>query len=147
MEYRFTPYKKRNVSFLNVMKHGDWKMKVYGINLEDTPRDKILYYLGEQLPTPACTEVRYGLGFLIIHRGVEANWFLLNWWSNEDIVRQKLYASSVDNFNAIKPVEDQNVLACVHELDIYSFESEAWKRHVLRDENPDFEGYLKDILD
>ena len=73
----------------------------------------------------------------------KANWFLLNWWSNEDILHQKLYASPVDNFNTIKQVEDQSLIACVYEIDIYAFESEARKRQVLIGGNPDFNGYLE----
>ena len=36
MEYQFTKYKKRNVSFLKLLKHSEWRIKVYGINQEDT---------------------------------------------------------------------------------------------------------------
>ena len=143
MEYSFTKYKKREVTFFKVMKNGEWNIKVYGIGLKDLPHKDILNYIQDKLPLPAKTELRYGMGFLIIHTGVVANWFLLNWWGYEDVVHQKLFNSPVGDFNAIQTVADDSILACVHELDIYGFESEAWKKHVLSPDKPDFEGYLK----
>lgn len=142
IKYRFTKYKKREITFFKVMKFRGWNIKVYGINLINHPIEPILEYLQKKLPTPALTEFRYGMGFLIIHKGVVANWFLLNWWGYEDIVHQKLFKSPVENFSAIEPVEDNSILACVHELDIYSVESEAWKKHVLTSEKPNFQDYL-----
>lgn len=141
-KYRFTKYRKREVTFLKVLKFKGWNIKVYGINLINQPKEHILEYLQNKLPTPALTEFRYGMGFLIIHKGVVANWFLLNWWGYEDIVYQKIFKSPVGDFNDIKPIDDDSILACVHELDIYNFESNAWKRHVLTPEKPDFEEYL-----
>ena len=145
IEYRFTKYKKREFTFYKVLKFKGWNIKVYGINLINQPRENILEYLQNKLPTPALTEFRYGMGFLIIHQGVVANWFLLNWWGYEDVVHQKLFKSPVGDFDDIKPVEDKSILACVYELDIYSFESDAWKNHVLSKEKPDFERYLNAI--
>jgi len=142
IRYRFTKYKKRELSVFSDLKVNGWNIKVYGINLVNQPNENILEYLLNELPLPALTEFRYGMGFLIIHKGVVGNWFLLNWWGYEDIVHQKLFKSPVENFSAIEPVEDNSILACVHELDIYCFESEAWKKHVLSREDPYFQDYL-----
>ena len=143
MNYTFAKYKKRKSSLITILKKDNWNLKVYGIRLNHLPDEKVISFLFDQLPRPALTKSRYGMGFLIIHKGVVANWFLLNWWGYEDIVHQKLFSSPVENFNDVKPVEDKTILACVHELDIYNFESEAWKDFVLSNENPDFERYLK----
>lgn len=141
-EYSFTEYKKRNVTFFKAVKHDNWDMKVYGINLDTIPNKNNMTHLLSKLPSPALTEIRYGLGFLIIHKGVVANWFLLNWWEQEDILHQKLFSSPIEDFGNINAVKEQSILACVHELEIYSFESSAWKEHILSQKIANFKGYL-----
>lgn len=142
IKYSFTKYEKREVTFFKVVKNDNWNIKVYGINSDTIPHKSNMVYLLNKLPSPALTEFRYGVGFLIIHQGVVANWFLLNWWEQEDILHQKLFSSPIENFNDINPVIDQSVMACVHELDIYNFESEVWKRDVLLPKTPNFSDYL-----
>lgn len=144
-QYSFEKYKKREVSFLKIIRKNDWNIKTYGIRFKDLSSDNIEELILDKLPSPALTENRYGTGFLIIHKGVVANWIMLNWWGHEDIVHQKLYTSEDEDFKTIKPVEDNSILACVHELDIYNFESNAWKKNILSPERPDFEGYLNEI--
>jgi hypothetical protein len=146
IKYRFTKYKKREITFFEVLKIRGWNIKVYGINLDNKPDENIMNYLQNMLPIPALTEFRYGMGFLIIHKGVVGNWFLLNWWGYEDIVHQKIFKSPIEDFNDIKPIDDDSILACVHELDIYNFESNAWKRHVLSTEKSSFQDYLNSYL-
>lgn len=141
-EYNFTKFEKRNVTFFKVAKHDNWNIKVYGINLDAIPPESSMVQLLSKLPSSALTEFRYGVGFLIIHKGIVANWFLLNWWEHEDILHQKLFSSPIEGFSNINPVKDQSILACVHELEIYSFESSAWKEHMLSQKIADFKGYL-----
>lgn len=144
-QYRFEKYEKRKVSFLKIIRKNDWNIKTYGIRFECLPNNNIEEFILNQLPNPALTQKRYGTGFLIIHKGLVANWIMLNWWGSEDIVHQNLYTSEGEDFKSINPVEDSSILACVHELDIYNFESYAWKKNVLSTEQPDFEGYLNEI--
>lgn len=144
-QYSFEKYKKREVSFLKIIRKDDWNIKTYGIRFNELPNDNIEELILDKLPNPALTEHRYGTGFLIIHKGVVANWIMLNWWGYEDIVHQKLYTSQGEDFETIKPVEDNSILACVHELDIYNFEANAWKKNILSSEKPNFEGYLNEL--
>lgn len=144
-QYNFEKYKKREVSFLKIIRKGDWNIKTYGIRFKDLPNDSLEEFILGKLPSPALTENRYGIGFLIIHKGIVANWIMLNWWGFEDIIHQKLYTSEDEDFKIIKPVADNSILACVHELDIYYFESNAWKKNMLSQKQLDFEGYLNEI--
>ncbi len=147
MDYQFTPFQSRKTTFVNLLQHGDWRIKLYTINAkEKVDTAAVLEKALSQLPTPALTQNRYGVGFLIIHQGVVANWFLLNWWGYEDILHQKLFSSPIDDFAAIKNAEDKTIMACIHELVIHHFEVKAWKKWVLSTETPDFEEYLKMVL-
>ena len=146
MDYQFDTFQPRKTTFIKVLQHGDWRIKVYTINENEAFDITTLAKVLKQLPTPALTQNRYGVGFLIIHQGVVANWFLLNWWGYEDIIHQKLFSSPVDDFAAIKNAEDKTIMACIHELVIHHFEVKAWKKWVLSTETPDFEEYLKMVL-
>ncbi len=146
MDYQFATFQPRKTTFVKIVTHGGWRIKLYAINEKEEFDIAILEKVLSQLPTPALTQNRYGVGFLIIHQGVVANWFLLNWWGYEDIIHQKLFSSPVDDFAAIKNAEDKTIMACIHELVIHHFEVEAWKKWVLLAEKPDFEAYLKTIL-
>lgn len=143
-EYTFTKYKRREVTFLKILKSGDWNIKMYGINLKNLANKSIELFIKSKLPSPALTQNRYGMGFLILHKGVVANWVMLNWWGYEDVVHQKIFTAD-DEFRTVKAVKDDSIMACVHELDIYNFESNAWKKNILSLQKPDFDGYLKDI--
>lgn len=146
MDYQFASFQPRKTTFISLLPHGDWRIKVYTINEKEEFDIAVLEKVLRELPTPALTQNRYGVGFLIIHQGVVANWFLLNWWGYEDIIHQKLLSSPVDDFGAIKSAEDKTIMACIHELAIHHFEVEAWKKWVLLRETPDFEEYLKTVL-
>lgn len=147
MEYQFNKFKPRKTTFLKVVTHRDWRIKLYVINEKVKIEDAAVIKILNHLPIPALTENRYGIGFLIIHQGVVANWFLLNWWGYEDIVHQKLFNSPVDDFAKIKKAEDRTIMACVHELTIYNFEMTAWKKWALSMDKPDFNKYLNEIID
>jgi len=150
--HKFKAYKKRAIKFLEQVDTEAWRMKIYGItsDQENLPVNLILrsknIVLG-YLPKPAVTEQRYGVGFLIIHRSPMENWFLLNWWGNENIIHQQVFSSSTNEPGNISPVDDKSIVACVYELEVYSFERQAWIDTVLSNvKAPDFEKYLQSRL-
>ena len=98
------------------------------------------------LPNPAITDSRYGLGFLIIHQGEHRNWLLLDWWYDQEILKQHLYSSPLDNPGTITRAE-QDLLACTWELAVHGFERQAWIDTVLNNPTgPDVEAYLNQRL-
>ena len=147
--HSFDPYDVRPVKFVEQANSNGWRIKVYRISAESNPHAEAIESEGmntvlAHLPQPAITEQRYGVGFLIIHHGTMRNWYLLDWWEKGDILHHKLFSSPLDQPAAISVEPDKSLIACVHELRIIAFESEAWIRKVLcRDEEPSFENYLE----
>jgi len=143
------PYKPREAEFRKEADFGEWRLKVYGISTGDELVSDALVETGlnailPNLPQPALSEDRYGVGFVIIHRGTMRNWFSLDWWEYEDILFHRLYSSPLDNANEIS-AEESAAIACVHELKIISFENEAWIKTVLGNNgDTDFERYLNE---
>ena len=142
-------YIKRPVKFLKQVNAGNWRIKVYGISeasksLPEELVNEAVNTVLPHLPKQAMTEDRYGVGFLIIHQGNLRNWFLLDWWEYEDILFHRLFSSPLKSPNSITPEKDNSVAACVHELRVITFESEAWIKTVLsHDYEPGFDEYLK----
>ena len=147
--YELDPYVRRPTEFIGQYDSQGWRVKAYGISAKSLPLPEEIVSEGlksvmQYLPQPALTEQRYGVGFLIIHQGIMRNWFLLDWWENEDIIHHQLFSSPLDEPKLITSEPDKSLIACVHELRVINFESEAWIKTVLcSDEKPDFEKYLK----
>ena len=150
--HKFETYKNRAIKFLEQTDLDGWRIKIYGITADSENLPTYLIAEGKNvvlahLPQPGLTEQRYGVGFLIIHHGTMANWFLLNWWGNEDIIHHQVFSSPFNDPRTISPVADKSIMACVYELEVYSFEREAWIDTVLSNaKGPDFEKYLRERL-
>jgi len=147
--HNFDPYSMRPIEFIDQVNSEGWRVKIYGISAISLPLPQEVVSEGMQsvlshLPQPAVTEQRYGVGFLIIHQGTMRNWYLLEWWEKEDIIHHKLFSSPLNKPSFISAEPDKSLIACVHEVRVITFESEAWIKTVLcRDDKPSFENYLK----
>ena len=131
--HNFDPYVARPIKFIDQVNSEGWRIKIYGISAKSLPLPKDVVSEGiknvlSYLPQPALTEQRYGVGFLIIHH--------------------KLFSSPLDKPSSISTEPDKSLIACVHELRVMTFESEAWIKTVLcQDDKPSFDSYLKLHLD
>jgi len=147
------PYNKRPVKFIKQVEFEDWRIKIYGISAasKSVPAELVTHAIDKvipHLPQPAIAEDRYGAGFLIIHQGTLRNWFLLDWWEYEDILFHKLFSSPLTDPVSITPEQKSSAVACVHELRVINFESEAWKKSVLsKDFEPNFGEYMNHRFD
>ena len=125
---------------------------MYGISTGSDPVTDDLVSAGikeilSMIPQPAITDHRYGVGFVIIHRGTLRNWFSLDWWEYEDILFHKLFSSPLDKMAEVS-AEESAAIACVHELKIINFESEAWTNTVLsKDTDPGFDSYMSKVFE
>jgi len=146
--HKFGPYVVRPIKFLDQVNSKGWRIKVYGLSAKSNPLTKEAVAEGVKnvlphLPQPALTEQRYGVGFMIIHHGTMRNWYLLDWWEKEDIIHHKLFSSPLDQPGSISAEPDKSLIACVHELRVMTFESEAWIKTVLCEEDErSFDRYL-----
>ena len=147
--HSFSPYIVRPVEFIDQVESDGWRLKVYAISATSLPVPNEIVSAGLEkvlphLPQPAVTEDRYGVGFLVIHQGTLRNWFLLDWWEQEDIIHHQLFSSPLDNPRNISAEPDKSLVACVHELRVVNFESEAWIKTVLCENGKSsFEDYLQ----
>ena len=85
-----------------------------------------------------------GLGFAILHEGLQGTWLLLHWWAHGDILCGRLLRAEPGGRD-FAPQDDRPLVACVWELAAIEHERAAWVRAMLR-EAPSPEAYLADAL-
>lgn len=143
-------YEPRPVRFLEMWQPGDWQIKVYGISArQERPPASLVAVAKElalkELPIPAVTGNRYGVGFLIVHQGGDGNYVLVDWWVGENMLKNHVFAAPTGRFEPedFRYVTPTGLCACVWELHVMHFERTAWVTSVLKREGgPDLEEYL-----
>ncbi|MFI6519307.1 hypothetical protein ACIBF1_27390 [Spirillospora sp. NPDC050679] len=151
------PHRPRPIRFLGLRETAGWTLKVYGIASEGErpPAEAVeaaLKLAPQAFPSPAATDGgggpdRYGLGFVVVHRGGDYCFALYDWWAGENELHQRLYSAPLDDPGAFAPHPHPAVF-CVWEGAVHDHERRAWLRHVLaRPEGPDVAGYLADRLE
>jgi hypothetical protein len=147
----FAAYAERLVRFIGIWEMNGWKLKVYGISATRDLSDKDTVSavmieggrrMAETVFTRDPTTNSYGLGYVILHEGLLANWLLLDWWADEIQIRHQLYKSGSADPAAFERVTS-DLIACIWELRVVGFEREAWIKTMLKSPTrPDVQRYL-----
>lgn len=131
-------YAKREIKFLQFWQLEDWKFKVYAITHAqrpmpngDSPLVKASLDIAQQRIRKVEQSEHHGAGFLIIHQGRDANFLLLDWWTDENILHQDLYTSKLSTPLSFVNITSSGLMACVWEMQVQSFERDAWISYVL----------------
>jgi hypothetical protein len=89
------PFQPRPIRALGILRHDGWRLRTYAILATPlgnplrafrTAIDRLL----AQLPSPAPTAGRPGVGFLILHHGRGVDYGVLGWWDNENELPMRL---------------------------------------------------------
>ncbi|MER6950866.1 hypothetical protein ABT294_43310 [Nonomuraea sp. NPDC000554] len=142
------PHRPRAISYHGVRTVAGWTVKLYGISANDAaPRAELLHATTEiaasALPSPPRAGDRYGIGFAIAHDAADYCFALVDWWSGENEIHQRLYSAPLDRPAELRPHPSQ-AIGCVWELAVTDFERRAWLRHVLAaPDGPDVAAYLQ----
>lgn len=125
-----TGYEPRRVSVVNPIADERWHLKTYWMSPRGTPADeRIIAEAGDAALGILDGEDGYGVGFLIVHQGLIADWVVLGWWTDEDILRRRVLVHVGDE---VVDRSDEHFLACVWELSVVDWERKAWINTVLR---------------
>lgn len=146
-----TGYDPRPIRSVELVAEDGWRLKVYGIAAANrSPNSNLVsaakHVALEHLPGPAIDDDRYGVGFLIVHEGQDANFVLLDWWVGENMLHQDVFTPSFEEPARLTHLP-AGPTACVWELFVLSFERQAWISTVLANpEGPDLDAYLDQRL-
>ncbi len=148
------PYQSRQVSSLGVLEVDEWRFKLYGIHApgRSAPDDGWKLTVQElaqtRLEDTGGHPERYGVGFIIIHHGREANFVLIDWWVGENMLENHVHVFPPGDSGTYEHMVNTGLAACVWELSVMSFEREAWIETVLANpQNPNLKAYLKRQLE
>jgi DNA-binding transcriptional regulator YhcF (GntR family) len=89
----------------------------------------------------------HGVGALVVHRGRDAIFAVLDVWVDSSMLRHHVWVASLDADETFLSLASTDMAVCVWELAVMQHERSAWLRHVLREDGrPDLDGYLADVL-
>ena len=143
------PYAPRPIQHLCVHEHAGYLIKLYSIvygneSLDRATYDECLTVALNDLPQPAVTRYRPGVGFAILHQGRGWHYLVLSWWDNENELPQRIWVRE-RNEPAVRwrrAAPHQSI--CVWDLQVIWFEREQYVKHVLAPrERTSVEDYLK----
>lgn len=145
-------YRPRHIRFLELWQDGGWTMKVYGISVEPAGppsglRRAARHFMARSLPAPPVTSERYGVGFVGIHAGRDANLVFVDWWGRENELHHQVAVSALDRPERLRPVASGELSACVWDVAVICFERDAWVETVLAAREPSLNRYLERRLE
>jgi hypothetical protein len=142
MTQAFVPYRPRPLRSLGRHDIGGYRLKQYAITLaDDVPFDAAAFADGlrlacGQLPSPAVTGERPGVGFAILHQARTLNYLILCWWDRENELPTRVF---VQDGGAWRPAAGGESF-CVWDLHVVGWERDAYVHTVLA--GGDAEAYL-----
>lgn len=145
------PYLPRQVRPLGQREVGGWRVKLHGLSstgeaTPDTALAGALRAADEALPQPATAGGRYGVGFVIVHRGTNAYSYVIGWWSYNCLLSVAAYSARLSDPSDIARCPARQA-GCVWELAVIDHERRSWTTSVMRaDARPDLDAYMAAVL-
>jgi hypothetical protein len=147
---RSEEYRARPIRFLELFERDGWRLKLYSVTygadrLAREIYDEGLRIASQQLPQPAESAHRPGIGFAIFHQGRGVHYLVLCWWDNENEFFNRVFVRSFDPGSSWRAAT-AGESACVWDLQVIWFEREAYVETILTPEpGPNVEAYLARI--
>ena len=126
-------YAPRPIRFDGLEARDDgWRLKRYRIWYGKEGFDARRFEAGvmlalAELPLPPVTEVRPGVGFLVMHQGCGADYLVLGWWDRGNELPLRIF---VRDDGAWRPARGSES-ACVWDLQVIGYERDAYVDTVL----------------
>jgi hypothetical protein len=138
-------YQPRPISFLELWRHGSWRIKLYGIAYGRPAPEAALVDRARGLAKDVLEEVtdHYGVGFVGVHQGKTAHFIFVDWWARENELNHRVFVSEPDAPMNFVDQTASGVMACVWDLAVIGHERNAWIETVMKSGAGDpFEAYL-----
>lgn len=89
-------YKPRSITFTGVETRAGYRLKTYAITHDFTTLDAHAFDGGlnlacGELPSPAQTDARPGLGFVVMHHTVAIDYIILAWWDRQNELPTRVF--------------------------------------------------------
>lgn len=148
----FNPYKSRPIRFIEVFQYKNWYIKLYSISIfQEHVKDENIQlaksYLKKWLLRATDYNLEtYNIANLILHEFKDGCFAIINWWTDENMLQSFVYLKK-NNVQHFEIYSNNGINTCVWEMAIWWHERNAWIKHILsKNNNPDFESYLNDVI-
>lgn len=138
-------YRPRPIRFTGIRDHAGYRLRCHEVAWRDRPLDLPRFEEGidlilQELPQPAVSGGRPGLGFLIAHQGATGDYLVLGWWDNENELPMKVWVRHPDD--GWGPAGERESF-CVWDLEVMWRERERYVAAMLAGpESPGPDAYL-----
>ena len=146
------PYRPRHVRFVELWEVDGWRVKIYMLTMDGGLPSPMLMHMAKttaqsRLDLAADQDSHHhGLAVLTVHEGEDGDYVLVDWWSDNSILRHHNYGAPKGSSEMLRQWPGPG--ACIWEMAITQFERAAWIEHVLSPpDGPDLAGYLAAHLD
>lgn len=132
-----------------------YRLKSYAMYLsrgaakEVLPDSELQDLLKKCLPPPV-DPLDHGVGFVLVHYARDGDYLLVSRWYGGNMLKHELFALShtAHGWQA-EPLVSTNIVACVWELQVITFERQAWVSTAMAKGGTEdsFESYFKMVLE
>jgi hypothetical protein len=146
-------YRDRETSFLGIWKNGEWRFKLYAIThpqntiADDKTLGLAKEFARDSLRRHAEFSPAYGLGYIILHRGMDANFIVINWWAGENMLSSHPFLAPLEKPYDYKEITATGLNVCVWDVLVHFHERNAWVEHILSPSSPNPEGYMQSVME
>lgn len=143
-------YHPRPVQSLSPILIDDYRMKRYELSVAEPAVDKTFSddnwraFLAGCLPRNGDAR-EHRVGFAILHYAQDGNYLLVSRWYGGNMLKHEAFTlTQAANGWSLDPLLESRIVACVWELEVMSFERDAWVRTAMAQHGsaPSLELYL-----
>ncbi|MDP2228295.1 MAG: hypothetical protein Q8J78_12550 [Moraxellaceae bacterium] len=126
-------YMPRTISFHGVHQLGQVSLKLYAITMAEKDVDPVVLDVATSLASDALLLEKpdHPVGFIVAHMAREAIFYLINWWTDENMLKSRAFMAPSQSPADIRSIQSSHIIACVWELRVFAHESSMWIEHVL----------------
>lgn len=138
------PFLPRSISFLRLLSHEGWQVKLYSIALGARVVDESRFRGGlefalDALPDQARNKEREGVAFCILHQGRGIDYTVLAWWDRENEMPLRVFVR--EEGADWRPAQGAESV-CVWDLQVVAFERDRYVETILAEPALPVEAYL-----
>ena len=135
------PFKPRRIDSLPRLSVEGWELKQYTVSHAEKEFDEGRFHTGvtlalKELPQPARSAERAGVGFLILHQGHGIDYTVLAWWDRENELPLRVFVCDRPGSGEWRRARDSESV-CVWDLQVIWAEREEYVRTILAYAAPD----------
>ena len=142
-------YEDRQVEFCGIWEDNSWKFKIYKItHKNNSPADEKIENTAKAFALKCVTTFTdiaalYGLGYIILHKGMDSNFIVINFWAGENMIRTHAFISTLENPYDYRDITETGMNVCVWDALIHNFERNSWVENILKNpDEPEIDKYM-----